>query len=101
MTSPVYGASLWEKLNHLVPEPQCRTFGDDYSKIVWTDQRPKPTEAALNAVTDQVIENRTKDNRADRELNSDLVDSILEAVAAGGTLPQMKAKFRSTYRGKL
>ena len=44
---------------------------------------------------------KEKDARADQQLNSDLVDSILEAAAGGGTLAQMKAKFRSTYRGKL
>ncbi len=47
--------SLWKRLNVLVPEPICRTFGDDYDVIVWSDARAKPTVSALNAVTDQQI----------------------------------------------
>lgn len=43
--------NLWACLNHLVPGPSCRTFGDDYDSIVWDDVRPQPTyEATLACV---------------------------------------------------
>lgn len=35
----------------MVPDPQCRTFDDDFDRIVWRDGRTQPTEAELNAVT--------------------------------------------------
>lgn len=47
---------LWKRLNILVPEPQCRTFGNNYNLIIWEDVRPLPTEAALLAVTQEQID---------------------------------------------
>jgi hypothetical protein len=44
-------AQLWNRIHFLVPDPQCRTSGDDFDTIVWTDARTQPTEAELNAVT--------------------------------------------------
>ena len=49
-------STLWQRLNVLVPEPQCRTFSNDYSRIEWNDARPKPTEAEINAVTQEQVD---------------------------------------------
>lgn len=46
---------LWRRLNCLVPEPQCRTFGDEYEMIQWTDSRLLPTETELLACTEADI----------------------------------------------
>ncbi len=42
-------ASFWQKLNHLIPEPQCRTKGGRIT--AWTDTRLQPSDAAINAVS--------------------------------------------------
>jgi len=42
--------NLWTKLNILVPEPQCRTFNEDYDLIEWNDSRIQPTLAEVQAV---------------------------------------------------
>ncbi len=42
---------LWKRLNHLVPGPNCSTFGDEYELIEWNDTRPKPSETDLTNIT--------------------------------------------------
>ena len=50
-------ADLWARLNVLLPEPQCRTFGDEYDLVVWDDERSQPTESELESVTQEQIDN--------------------------------------------
>ena len=38
----------WRKLNHLVPDPQCKT--NDGIITEWTDARTQPTDAEIDAV---------------------------------------------------
>ena len=38
----------WRKLNHICPEPQCRTKNGVITE--WTDSRPQPTDAEIDAV---------------------------------------------------
>lgn len=45
-------ANLWCRLNCLVPDPDCRTFGDEYNDVLWLDVRAMPTEIQLQAVTE-------------------------------------------------
>lgn len=40
----------WRKLNHLVPEPQCRT--DEGIITEWKDSRPQPSQAEIDAVSE-------------------------------------------------
>ena len=47
---------LWKRLNVLVPEPQCRTFGDEYDAIQWKDQRSKPTIVELQSISQGQID---------------------------------------------
>ena len=42
---------LWLRLHFLVPEPQCRTFADDFDRLIWNDVRTQPTAVDLRAVT--------------------------------------------------
>ena len=60
--------SLWNRIHFLVPDPQCRTFADDFDRIVWNDGRTQPTEAELNAVTRAQMDsvNPTKVRDTDR-----------------------------------
>lgn len=46
---------LWRRLNYLILNPECRTFGDEYDLIQWTDVRTLPTESELMAVTEAVM----------------------------------------------
>ena len=46
----------WEKLNVLVPEPDCDT--DDGVITVWRDARPQPTQAAIDAVTQTQVDDQ-------------------------------------------
>ncbi len=57
-------SSLWQKINHLVPEPQCRTRGNGI--IEWSDSRAQPTDAELNAVKQSDIRERKKDSDAEK-----------------------------------
>ncbi len=63
--------SRWQKLNHLIPEPQCRMKEDDEGILqivegTWKDARPQPTNTEIDAVDDSVVEmaeaDKTKDN---------------------------------------
>lgn len=42
--------NLWVRLNELVSDPKCRTFGNDYDLIEWNDARQKPTAQEVQAV---------------------------------------------------
>ena len=64
---------LWRRLNCLIPDPDCRTFGEEYDLIQWTDLRPLPSESELSAITEAVI--------IDAELNAE-IDSKIETDKA-------------------
>ncbi len=63
----------WQKLNVLVPDPDCDT--DDGVITAWRDARPQPTQAAIDAVTQTqvdalqlvILRNRAK-TRADIDI---------------------------------
>jgi len=79
--------SLWKRLNHLVPEPQCRTFGNDYSRIEWNDARPMPTAEELLAIDVDL------DWESKRRAAYPSVDDQLDALWKGGAEhANMKAK---------
>ena len=48
-------SNLYARINHLVPNPLCRTKGNEYNNVIWDDIRQKPTEAELQAVSDLVF----------------------------------------------
>lgn len=69
--------SFWQKLNFLLPDPQCRTKGDAIT--VWDDVRPQPTDAAVLAVPDATVQAVLDDAKNDR-LDAD-VDDVLLVIA--------------------
>jgi hypothetical protein len=70
----------WEKLNVLVPEPDCDT--DAGVITVWRDARPQPTQAAIDAVTQaQVDAQELVDFREKAKKAPDIVDSHLGVQA--------------------
>ena len=68
---------LWRRLNYLVPEPQCRTFGDEYDLIQWTDSRTLPTENELLAVTEAVMLEDDLNTEITSKLDDDKVVKLL------------------------
>lgn len=56
----------WQKLNFLIPDPQCtmKEIAGVLQIINWNDGRPQPTDAAIDAVTDQeVIDSESATNK--------------------------------------
>jgi hypothetical protein len=66
--------SFWQRLNHLVPDPLCRTRGNRI--VEWTDPRPQPTDADIAAVTDADVQAAIDDALLDR-LEAGDVDVLL------------------------
>ncbi len=99
--------SLWEKINHLVPEPQCRTRGNEVTE--WTDSRTQPTTSELNAVQQSDIREREKDSDAAKLRDTRLaIVSLAEIIyenpdihSAFPTLKKFKAAIGARYRSKL
>jgi len=69
--------NLWLRLNYLVEEPQCRTFDNDYSKIIWNDARQLPTEAEIDAVDINVAKEdlKEKQKKFKKKMWTDLDDA--------------------------
>lgn len=72
--------SRWERLNYLVLAPQCR-MNEDVNGVLqiteWTDIRPQPTEAQIDAVADQdVLDSKIEKEAADA-IDSDKVKRLL------------------------
>lgn len=66
---------FWQKLDVLVPEPKCDTRNN---RIVrWYDNRQQPTDAAINAVTQQQLDDRKKDRDADNNVNASKVERLM------------------------
>ena len=61
---------LWERINYLVPEPQCRTFDHDYDKIDWKDSRAKPTIQELESLTDKQLNDSEKETDSRNKMES-------------------------------
>lgn len=57
----------WEKLNYLVPEPQCRmkTIDGELQITEWKDERPQPSDAEIDAVSDEKTEEKILDDEAE------------------------------------
>lgn len=68
---------LWRRLNCLVPEPQCKTFGDEYEMIQWTDSRTLPTENELLACTEADIVDAEVITEISNKLDSDKAFKLL------------------------
>ena len=56
----------WEKLNFLVPNPQCETVEGVVTR--WFDSRPEPPQAAIDAVTEVAIVAREKAEAFDKDV---------------------------------
>jgi hypothetical protein len=80
--------SLWRKLNYLVPEPQCHTKEDQI--IEWTDARPQPTQAEIDAVSMSDVNDAEKDARKEGKAKTD--KAMLETIAAITSTPYSDVK---------
>lgn len=67
--------NLWRKLNHLVPEPQCRTANNQI--IAWTDSRTQPTQTEIDAVTDADMVSSELDTEANNALSISKIERLL------------------------
>ncbi len=100
-------SSLWEKLNYLVPMPQCRTRGDEVTE--WMDSRAQPTDVELNAVQSTDIQERKKDSDAEKLGDTRLAVTALAEIiyenpdiqAAFSTPREFKSAVGARYRRKL
>ena len=99
---------LWARLNHLVPNPQCRTFGDDFDLIQWNDSRLQPTASALLALNDADINQAADGRRKDEQVDLDDPNGLLEALALvvfdvwnGDPAPPNLNAFKARIRAKL
>lgn len=52
--------TFWEKLNALVPTPDCDTAEDAITE--WRDGRAEPTQAAIDAVTQPAIDTQNTED---------------------------------------
>jgi hypothetical protein len=77
--------NLYEKINFLVQQPKydCRTQSPNptYSDIEWKDQRSMPTEAEVNAVTDEQISAALKDTENTNLIQNDKLAKLLFEIA--------------------
>jgi hypothetical protein len=69
--------SLWRKLNYLVPDPQCRTKEGVITE--WTDARPQPTQAEIDAVSMSDVNDKEKADRKEDKAKTD--KAMLETIA--------------------
>jgi len=66
--------SRWKKLNHLVPEPKCMMWEDDNRElqiIEWKDVRQRPSDAQIDAVTEQEVNEGEKDKEVESVVSGD------------------------------
>ncbi len=68
-------ATKWQKLNFLIPGPQCRTKGDLI--FDWIDVRPQPTQIELDAVTDQEVIDSELDTEAGNQVEASNFNRLL------------------------
>ncbi len=100
-------SSLWEKINYLVPDPQCRTRGDTVTE--WNDSRAQPTDAELNAVKQSDIRERRKDSDAERLGDVRLAIAALAEIiyenpdihSAFPNIKKFKKAIGTRYRSKI
>ncbi len=100
-------SSIWEKLNYLVPEPQCRTRGNEI--IEWSDSRAQPTDVELNAVKQSDIRERRKDSDAAKLRDTRLaIVSLAEIIyenpdihSAFPNIKKFKKAIGARYRSKI
>jgi hypothetical protein len=98
------------KILYLVPDAIFRNYNDEV--VEWLDARSQPTQAQINAVTDQQVLDSEADNDADNalsrsrkdklifEINFDIENRlrVLEGKSAV-TKPQYKTALINQYKG--
>ena len=90
--------NLWQRLNILVPEPQCSTKNNDYDLIVWKDSRSKPTVTALKNVSyDPAAIEASNQARIDR----DIALNSLDHDFGDGRVMQTRPKDESNIRNAI
>lgn len=98
--------NLWERINYLVTNANCRTFGDDYDLIEWADVRTKPTISQLLSVTDVDLQNRRADDAASNFYSLkkaiiatlDVTFAFVKNPALYSTLADYKQAVRDRYK---
>lgn len=63
------------KILYLVPNAVFRNYEDKV--IEWLDQRPQPTQAEINAVTDQMVVDSEEDSEVTKTVGIDKKDKLL------------------------
>jgi len=98
---------LWNRLNHLVPEPDCDTVDNDYSLIVWRDARPLPTEDELLNVDVNLITSGIQTSMVNQELDYDMTNidaacirSMREWILAQPNPPQFLIDYEVDIEAK-
>lgn len=102
--------NLWRKLNHLVPEPKCRVESRDVDGILeekvhaWTDERPQPTQIALDNIQESDLIATELDKEASLTIDSDKFKKLLFEInfdqenrlrVLEGNPPITKAQYRA------
>jgi len=80
---------LWQRLNYLVPDPDCNTTGDEYDSIEWSDARIMPTIIQVQAVLDLDMTTGAIDRSVDREVLSRINRLIVGELV--GILDRLRA----------
>ena len=77
--------SRWQKLNYLIPEPQCnmKGIGGILHIVNWKDERTQPTDSEIDGVTDEQVEAQELDDEAVGQLSSNKVNQVLLEIILG------------------
>ena len=93
---------LIEILKHLVPNPRCTVWENDYNRIHWEDERPLPSLAEIEVARPIVEEKLAKENII-KEGQVNLPPMLLKAVfllikiALGIDTTASKTKLQNLY----
>ena len=102
--------SFWQKLNHLIPAPDCSTVDGVITE--WRDARRQPTDIEIDIVTDQEVIDSELDKEADGQIENSKFNKLLFEIhfdaenrlrdLEGKTLitkAQYKTAIKNIYKG--
>ncbi len=73
---------FWDKLNQLVPEPKCRCSETEI--VEWSDARPQPTQAEIEAVTKQEVDATNAEKETNDRINVSKFDRLIFEIHFDG-----------------
>jgi len=89
---------LRDAIFHLVPSAQFTLSGNTLAGLTWLDDRPRPTDAAILAVTEEAFDDARAERIAAGALDQPVLSAVIGFLAEALETPEAEIKTKVRQR---